>query len=136
MASHTLSRQQIRERRRHLEREEKDKRDRQVSLAELNEADRLLEQKRQSRHQMALQTGSLAVAILAQIPEKRDGIQAIEQRAIDFLNALLDAQYTFLTFGPDQEDEDDDDEDDDEPALTVAAEKQYDAEAADLAEVI
>jgi len=117
-----LSRQQIRERKRHLEKEERAKRSQQQSLQELNEAERLLEQQRQSRHQMALQTGSLCTAILAQIPEKRDGCEGIAGKAIGFLDALITAQTIELTTAEptgDEDDEDQDDEDDDdEPVLS------------------
>lgn len=131
MASHTLSRQQIRERKRQLEREENVKRDRQTSLQELNDAERLIEQKRSTRHQMALQTGSLAVAILAQIPEKRDGVEGIARRATQFLEDLLDAQHK-MVLQPDDDEDDEDDEDDDDLPLASAA--RFDAEIADLEE--
>jgi len=117
-----LSRQQIRERKRHLEKEERAKRNHQQSLQELTEAERLLEQRRQSKHQMALQTGSLCTAILAQIPEKRDGCEGVSQKAIDFLDALISAQHTELTTSdpePEDDDDEDDEQDDEQAPLSV-----------------
>jgi hypothetical protein len=133
MASHTLNRQQIRERKRKLEREDNVRRDRHASLQELNDAERLIEQKRSGRHQMALQTGSLAVAILAQIPEKRDGVEGIARRATQFLEDLLDSQHR-MVLQPDDEDDEDDDEDDEE--LPLASVAHFDGEIEDVREMV
>lgn len=115
-----LSRQQIRERKRHLERLEEKNQSRRLSLQELNEAERALDAKQQQRDQLALQTASLCTAILSQIPEHREGTKDIAVKATRFIDALLDARYLDLTERattadlPD--DEDDDDANDEEPA--------------------
>jgi len=120
-----LSRQTIRERKRQLEKEERAKRTQQQSLQELNEAERIIEQRRQTRHQNALQTGSLATAILAQIPEKRDGCTGITQKAINYLDALLEHAHIELTTAEPEdepEEEENGDEDDfDDPVQALQA---------------
>lgn len=117
-----LSRQQIRERKRHLQKEENQKRKQALTLAELNEQERLHEQKRNGRDQMALQTGSLCVALLAQVPEKRDGVDGIATKAIDFLDSLISRQQTQLTAADEPEEEEpEEDDDEDEDALAEAS---------------
>ncbi|MGB8966833.1 MAG: hypothetical protein WCB99_14450 [Candidatus Cybelea sp.] len=117
-----LSRQQIRERKRHLEKEEHQKRSRQQSLQELNDAERLLEQKRSTRDQVALQTGSLCVAILSQIPEHRTGIDGIADKAIRLLDDMLTLRHIQLTADePEDEGDDEDTEDEDEEAFAEAS---------------
>jgi hypothetical protein len=115
-----LSRQQIRERKRHLERLEEKNQSRRLSLQELNEAERALDAKQQQRDQLALQTASLCTAILSQIPEHREGTKTIATKATRFIDALLDARYQDLTATtvdpPPDEDDDEDDANDDEPA--------------------
>ena len=119
-----LSRQQIRDRKRKLERTEHQNQSRRLSLQELNEAERLLDQKQQSRDQLALQTASLCTAILSQIPEHREGTKEIAHKATRFIDALLDARYEDLAemTTADVPEEDDDDDDDDEPVVAELAE--------------
>lgn len=71
---------------------------------------------------MVLQTGSLCVAILSQIPEKRDGVGKVPPKATLYLETLLDMAYENLTATEDEdepnfEDDEGDDEEDEEPAL-------------------
>lgn len=113
----SLSRQTIRERKRQLHKEETQKQTQRQTMAELIEAERLIDQKEQSQLQNALQTGSLCIAILAQVPEKRDGCEGIAQNSIDYLSALLERQTAKLTAVPPDEPEDDDEEEEDEPIL-------------------
>lgn len=120
-----LSRQQIREKKRQLEKVEAAKRNSQQSLAELNEAERLLEQKRSAREQMALQTGSLCVAVLSQVPEHRAGVEPLAKKAVAFIERLIDLHDASLTAinepEPDDDEEDDEDEQDDDDALAIAS---------------
>jgi len=116
-----LNRQQIREQKRHLVKAERVKRDAAQSLAELNEAERLFEQKKSNKDQMILQRGSLAVAIVSQIPERRPGTEEIQTKAVRFLDLMLDQAITVLTETDDEDDDDDDDdeENEDEPIAVV-----------------
>lgn len=96
----------------------------QQSLQQLTEAERILDQRKQTRVQQALQTASLCTAILAQIPEHRDGIDGIVEKSISYLDVLL-AQATSALMEPDEFDDDPDEESDDDllvPALGAMAE--------------
>jgi hypothetical protein len=116
-----LSRQQIRERKRHLQKAEQQKKDNRESLAELNEAERLLDQKRNTRDQTILQRGSLCVAIISQIPEHRPGVAPLVGKAVNFLDLMLDQGITLLTETDDDDlDDPDEDEDEDEPLQAVS----------------
>lgn len=118
-----LSRQQIRERKRQLQKVERQKRDNTQSLAELNDAERLIEQRKTTRDQMLLQRGDLAVAIVSQVPEhKAPGVSAVIDKAVSFLDLMMDQSISVLTETdePENDDEDDDDDDEDEPLAAAS----------------
>lgn len=69
---------------------------------------------------MILQRGSLCVAIISQIPEHRPGVQSVVDKAVSFLDKMLDQGITVLTETDDDDDDDDDDEEEPEEEDDVA----------------
>lgn len=111
-----LSRQQIRQRKRQLEKVRTAKRNDEQTLQELNDAERLHDSRQAQHDQLALQTGSLCVAILSQIPEHRGA--AVHLKAEAFITELLTQRHADLTTVPEDEEDDEDEENENgEPAL-------------------
>jgi hypothetical protein len=70
-------------------------------------------QARMARENGELQRGSLAIALLAQVPQRTD-TQTIHDKAIRFLDGLLDHSMTILTDPEPEPDFSDGDEDEEE----------------------